>query len=242
MKLSEYLPDVPQMTQQMTDLNNQINMFQMMKASSETGEAPTIGLVFSYISFENIALVKVLSSFIFSIIFILALACCVGWFIKWGIKNSSSKVFSSLTCVVIWEVNSLYFLLLAECFLRSFLNAVMLLLIASLACKCSWMDVVSSGTELAKSEPSLPWTKLWVAFSRLSISSNDNSFKIILPSSSNSTSPPNVFTFSWTCGLTDCNPLEEDVAVFSTDSSRKGSILSVTGSVGYLPLNHIFKP
>ena len=44
MKLSEYLPDVPQMTQQMTDLNNQINMFQMMKASSETGEAPTIGL------------------------------------------------------------------------------------------------------------------------------------------------------------------------------------------------------
>ena len=44
MKLSEYLPDVPQYTQQMTDLNNQINMFQMMKASSETGEAPTIGL------------------------------------------------------------------------------------------------------------------------------------------------------------------------------------------------------
>jgi len=44
MKLSEYLPDVPQYAQQMTDLNSQINMFQMMKASGETGSAPTIGL------------------------------------------------------------------------------------------------------------------------------------------------------------------------------------------------------
>ena len=44
MKLSDYLPDVPQYAKQMTDLNNQINMFQMMKASGDTGSAPTIGL------------------------------------------------------------------------------------------------------------------------------------------------------------------------------------------------------
>ena len=44
MKLSEYLPDVPQYAQQISDLNSQINMFQMMKSAGDTGEAPTIGL------------------------------------------------------------------------------------------------------------------------------------------------------------------------------------------------------
>ena len=44
MKLAEYLPDVPQYAQQMSDLNSQINMFQMMKAAGDTGSAPTIGL------------------------------------------------------------------------------------------------------------------------------------------------------------------------------------------------------
>ena len=44
MKLAEYLPDVPQYAKQMSELNSQINMFQMMKASGDTGAAPTIGL------------------------------------------------------------------------------------------------------------------------------------------------------------------------------------------------------
>ena len=44
MKLSEYLPDVPQYTQQLSDLHSQINMFQMMKSTGDTGAAPTIGL------------------------------------------------------------------------------------------------------------------------------------------------------------------------------------------------------
>ena len=44
MKLSEYLPEVPAFAQQMNDLSNQINMFQLMKASGDTGQAPTIGL------------------------------------------------------------------------------------------------------------------------------------------------------------------------------------------------------
>ena len=44
MKLQEYLPDVPAYTKQLTDLNNQINMFQLMKAEGDTGSAPTIGL------------------------------------------------------------------------------------------------------------------------------------------------------------------------------------------------------
>jgi hypothetical protein len=44
MKLSEYLPEVPAMAQQMTDLNSQLNMLQLMKASGDTGQAPTIGL------------------------------------------------------------------------------------------------------------------------------------------------------------------------------------------------------
>ena len=44
MKLSSYLPEVPVMAQQMADLNGQINMLQLMKASGDTGSAPTIGL------------------------------------------------------------------------------------------------------------------------------------------------------------------------------------------------------
>ena len=44
MKLSEYLPETPQMSQQMTDLNSQISMLQLMKTSGDTGQAPTIGL------------------------------------------------------------------------------------------------------------------------------------------------------------------------------------------------------
>ena len=43
MKLSEYLPEVPVLAQTMSDLNNQIGMFQLMKAG-ETGTAPTMGL------------------------------------------------------------------------------------------------------------------------------------------------------------------------------------------------------
>tara|TARA_B100001123_G_scaffold157081_1_gene181887 strand:+ start:1314 stop:3188 length:1875 start_codon:yes stop_codon:yes gene_type:complete len=44
MKLSSYLPEVPALAQQMSDLNGQINMLQLMKASGDTGSAPTIGL------------------------------------------------------------------------------------------------------------------------------------------------------------------------------------------------------
>jgi len=44
MKLSEYMPEVPQMAQQLSDLNNQINQFQLMKSAGETSKAPTIGL------------------------------------------------------------------------------------------------------------------------------------------------------------------------------------------------------
>ena len=44
MKLSEYLPETPALSQQMTDLNAQIGMFQLMKASGDVGTAPTIGL------------------------------------------------------------------------------------------------------------------------------------------------------------------------------------------------------
>ena len=46
MKLSEYLPDVPVLAQQMTSLNNQIDLMQLMKASggAETASAPMIGL------------------------------------------------------------------------------------------------------------------------------------------------------------------------------------------------------
>ena len=44
MKLSSYLPEVPQFAQQMTNLNSQIDMLQLMKAAGDTGSAPTIGL------------------------------------------------------------------------------------------------------------------------------------------------------------------------------------------------------
>ena len=44
MKLSDYLPEVPAMAQQMVDFNSQINMLQLMKAAGDTGSAPTIGL------------------------------------------------------------------------------------------------------------------------------------------------------------------------------------------------------
>jgi len=44
MRLSEYLPQVPQMQQQMADLNKQISLLDVMKSSGETGAAPTIGL------------------------------------------------------------------------------------------------------------------------------------------------------------------------------------------------------
>ena len=45
MKLGDYLPEVPKIAQQMSDLNSQINMLQMMqKATGDTGTAPTMGL------------------------------------------------------------------------------------------------------------------------------------------------------------------------------------------------------
>ena len=44
MKLSDYLPEVPAFSQQMSALSNQINQFQLMKAAGDTGQAPTIGL------------------------------------------------------------------------------------------------------------------------------------------------------------------------------------------------------
>ena len=44
MKLSDYLPQVPKMTQQMADLNKQISLLDVMKASGDTNVAPTIGL------------------------------------------------------------------------------------------------------------------------------------------------------------------------------------------------------
>ena len=44
MKLSEYLPETPALAQQITDLNAQLGMFQLMKAGGDTGTAPTMGL------------------------------------------------------------------------------------------------------------------------------------------------------------------------------------------------------
>ena len=44
MKLSEYLPQVPQLSQTMADLNKQISLLDVMKASGDSGRAPTIGL------------------------------------------------------------------------------------------------------------------------------------------------------------------------------------------------------
>ena len=44
MKLSDYMPQVPQMQQQMADLNKQISLLGVMKSAGETSKAPTIGL------------------------------------------------------------------------------------------------------------------------------------------------------------------------------------------------------
>ena len=44
MKLSEYMPQVPQMQQKMADLNKQISLLDVMKATGDTGSAPTVGL------------------------------------------------------------------------------------------------------------------------------------------------------------------------------------------------------
>lgn len=44
MKLSEYLPQVPQLQQNMADLNKQISLLDVMKSAGDTGRAPTIGL------------------------------------------------------------------------------------------------------------------------------------------------------------------------------------------------------
>ena len=44
MKLSDYFPEVPVLAQQITDLNSQINMLQLMKSSNDSGHTPSIGL------------------------------------------------------------------------------------------------------------------------------------------------------------------------------------------------------
>ncbi len=44
MKLSEYMPQVPQMQQSMADLNKQISLLDVMKSAGDKGAAPTIGL------------------------------------------------------------------------------------------------------------------------------------------------------------------------------------------------------
>ena len=44
MKLSQFLPEVPAFAKQMSNLNSQIDMLQLMKASGDTAQAPTIGL------------------------------------------------------------------------------------------------------------------------------------------------------------------------------------------------------
>ncbi|MAH48887.1 hypothetical protein CMI37_23875 [Candidatus Pacearchaeota archaeon] len=44
MKLSDYLPEVPAMTQQMAELNSQINTLELMKASGDTASSPSFGL------------------------------------------------------------------------------------------------------------------------------------------------------------------------------------------------------
>jgi hypothetical protein len=43
-KLGDYLPEVPQLVNQMTEFNENLNLLQLMKASSETSSAPTLGL------------------------------------------------------------------------------------------------------------------------------------------------------------------------------------------------------
>ena len=44
MKLSEYLPEVPALANQMSNFNNQLEFLQLMKSSGDVGQAPTIGL------------------------------------------------------------------------------------------------------------------------------------------------------------------------------------------------------
>ena len=44
MRLSDYLPEVPAMAQQMSELNSQINTLELMKASGDTASSPSFGL------------------------------------------------------------------------------------------------------------------------------------------------------------------------------------------------------
>jgi len=44
MKLSEYMPEMPGMAQQMLDMNEGLNFIQLMKQQGDTGSAPSIGL------------------------------------------------------------------------------------------------------------------------------------------------------------------------------------------------------
>ena len=44
MRLSEYLPEVPAMAQQMSELNSQINTLELMKAAGDTASSPSFGL------------------------------------------------------------------------------------------------------------------------------------------------------------------------------------------------------
>ena len=44
MRLSDYLPEVPAMTQQMSELNSQINTLELMKAAGDTAASPSFGL------------------------------------------------------------------------------------------------------------------------------------------------------------------------------------------------------
>ena len=44
MKLSEYMPEMPGMAQQMLDMNEGLNFIQLMKQQGDTGTAPSIGL------------------------------------------------------------------------------------------------------------------------------------------------------------------------------------------------------
>ena len=44
MRLSDYLPEVPAMTQQMNELNSQINTLELMKSAGDTANSPSFGL------------------------------------------------------------------------------------------------------------------------------------------------------------------------------------------------------
>ena len=44
MRLSDYLPEVPAMTQQMAELNTQISQLELMKAAGDSASSPTFGL------------------------------------------------------------------------------------------------------------------------------------------------------------------------------------------------------